>query len=160
MKYKWIGVLIICCAIVFPSLPAQANEDNGQLKIDINRINEDKTKNDSTDNLVEGTDDLFTDDSIKVENYLKHNEQMQEKNTLNSLFQKDYMGNPNTNISTATIQLFQEKLSVTNIQQENSKTESLADRWLFITMITIIIILLCIGLFLSLRKLNVGESNG
>ena len=155
-----MGILIICSAIFFPSLPAQANEDNGQLEIDIHRINENKTKIDSTDNLVEGTEDLFTDESIKVENYLKQNEQRQEKTTVSSLFQKDYMTKQNINMSSATIHLFQEKLSVNNIQQENSKTESQADRWLFITIIAMIIIILCIGLFLSLRKLNVGESNG
>ena len=160
MKHKWLGTLIIGGAIVTTSIPAQANEDNGQLKIDINRINENKTKIDSTDNLVEGTDELFTDESIKVENYLKQNEQMQEKTTLNSLFQEGYMKEQNTNISSATEQLFQEKIAVNNIQQKSSKKESLADRWLFMTLITITIIFLSMGLFIFLRKLNVGEAHG
>ncbi|MGG0658409.1 type VII secretion protein EssA [Rummeliibacillus pycnus] len=160
MKHKWLGAFIIGGAIITTSIPAHANEDNGHLKIDINRINENKTKIDSTDNLVEGTDELFTDESIKVENYLKQNEQMQEKTTLNSLFQEGYMNEQNTNISSATEQLFQEKIAVKNIQQKSSKKESLADGWLFMTLITITIIFLCMGLFIFLRKLNVGEAHG
>lgn len=141
------------------SKPVQANEDNGQLEIEINRINENKTKIDSTENNVEGIDDLFTDESVQLETIIKNNEKKQTEDTLNSLFKKGFTEEQNNNLETTSAQLFQEKITLNNIKKENLETKSSAYSWLFVTVIIIIIVILCGLLFLLLKKLNTGVSN-
>lgn len=156
MKRKWLFASVATWAVFVSNTPAQADDNNGQLNIDINRINKDKTKIDSTDNNVVETEDLFTDESDQLENYMQQTEKKEENNTLNSLFQKDFMKQEN-NLSTN--QLFQEKISVSNIQLEEETTESQMNRWLFVTILSIIIVGLCFGIFYLQKRLNVGESN-
>lgn len=156
MKHKWLCVSILTGSIILSNTTVLAEEDNGQLNIDINRINEDKTKVDTTDNNVVETEDLFTDESDQLEMYIKQTEKKEENSTLNSLFQKDFM---NQEIELSTTQLFQEKISVSNIQLEEEKKESQMNRWLFFTILFTIITGLCFGIFFLQKKLNVGESN-
>lgn len=156
MKHKWLCVSILTGSIILSNTTVLAEEDNGQLNIDINRINEDKTKVDTTDNNVVETEDLFTDESAQLENYIKQTKKKEENSTLNSLFQKDFM---NQEIELSTTQLFQEKISVSNIQLEEEKKESQMNRWLFFTILFTIITGLCFGIFFLQKKLNVGESN-
>lgn len=156
MKHKWLCVSILTGSIILSNTTVLAEEDNGQLNIDINRINEDKTKVDTTDNNVVETEDLFTDESAQLENYIKQTKKKEENITLNSLFQKDFM---NQEIELSTNQLFQEKISVSNIQLEEEKKESQMNRWLFFTILFTIITGLCFGIFFLQKKLNVGESN-
>lgn len=156
MKHKWLCVSILTGSINLSNTTVLAEEDNGQLNIDINRINEDKTKVDTTDNNVVETEDLFTDESDQLEMYIKQTEKKEENSTLNSLFQKDFM---NQEIELSTTQLFQEKISVSNIQLEEEKKESQMNRWLFFTILFTIITGLCFGIFFLQKKLNVGESN-
>lgn len=156
MKHKWLCVSILTGSIILSNTTVLAEEDNGQLNIDINRINEDKTKVDTTDNNVVETEDLFTNESDQLEMYIKQTEKKEENSTLNSLFQKDFM---NQEIELSTTQLFQEKISVSNIQLEEEKKESQMNRWLFFTILFIIITGLCFGIFFLQKKLNVGESN-
>lgn len=160
MKRKWLYVLIVIGAIILSitttTTTVHADEDSGQLNIDINRINEDKTKIDSTENNISETEDLFTHESDQLEKYMKQTEKKEEYSTLNALFQKDFMKQDD---NLRTDQLFQEKISMSNIQLEEEKTESQLNRWLFITILLIIIVILCFGIFRLQKKLNVGESN-
>lgn len=155
MKHKWsIALLLVWFMLGFVT-PVQAEENNGNLSIDINRINQDKTKIDSTENKINGIEDVFTDDSIQLENEIKQNEKNKESDSMNALFQKDFMKKQDT---LSTNGLFQEQISVSNIQQD-VKTESSANRWLFVTILFLVIAVLCFGIFLYLKKLNVGEPN-
>ncbi|MGX9134445.1 type VII secretion protein EssA [Rummeliibacillus sp. JY-2-4R] len=155
MKHKWSIALLLVWFMFGFNTPVQAEENNGNLTIDINRINQDKTKIDSTENKIKGTEDVFTDDSIKLENEIKQNEKNKESDSMNALFQKGFMKKQDT---LSTNGLFQEQISVSNIQQD-IKTESSANRWLFVTILFLVIAVLCFGVFLYLKKLNVGESN-
>lgn len=156
MKHKWLCASIVIGAIILSNTTAYANEDNGQLNIDINRINEDKTKVDSTVNNIAETEELFTDESVQLEKYIKQTEEKKDYSTLNSLFQRDFMKQDN---NLRTDRLFQEKISMSNIQLKEEKMESQLNRWLFVTILLIIIVGLCFGIFRLLKKLNVGESN-
>lgn len=156
MKHKWLCVSIVIGAIILSNTTAYANEDNGQLNIDINRINEDKTKVDSTENNIAETEELFTDESVQLEKYIKQTEEKKDYSTLNSLFQRDFMKQDD---NLRTDRLFQEKISMSNIQLKEEKMESQLNRWLFVTILLIIIVGLYFGIFRLLKKLNVGESN-
>ncbi len=155
MKHKWSIALLLVWIMLGSVTPIQAEENNGNLTIDIYRINQDKTKIDSTENKIKGTEEVFTDDSIQLENEIKQNEKNKESNSMNALFQKDFMKKQDT---LSTNSLFQEQISVSNIQQD-VKTESSANRWLFVTILFLVIAVLCFGIFLYLKKLNVGEPN-
>lgn len=154
MKRKGIILLLIVIAWIMQAVSVQADEKNGQLDIDIHRINQNKTKVDTTDHSVEGTEDLFTDESLQLDKEIRQKETDKKSETLHSLFRNDFMEQQ----TPSTDQLFKQPISLSNIQQEET-AESPAISWLFVTIIALIISLFCTGLFLLLKKLSVGETH-